>query len=122
MKIDIQTIGNPTSPDLRRFVERCAEAAFGVHRQRIESLWIRLTDVDEARGGKNKSCLVEVGLPGRYRIIAEVMDADLEVSIHRALDRAAWTAARRLQRQRRESGWSTIVERHYIGYPPHRAA
>lgn len=115
MKIDIKTFGIAGDPELRRFVERRVESAFGVLGDRIDSLLINLTAVDEARDRKDKSCSVRIDLRERHRIIAEVLDSDLRVAIHRAVDRAAWTAARRLQRRERAARRMTIVERHLAG-------
>ena len=117
MKIDIEALGIDADPDMRRCVERCAKSAFGVHRNRIEALRIRLVEVDQACDGRVHSCLVQVSLPGRHKLIAEVMDSDLRVATHRAVDRAGWTAARWLQRRERQAGQLTIVGHHLAGYP-----
>ena len=116
MKIDIRFVGIAADPQVRRFVERVAESAFGKLRERFATLRVCLSGVAEARDGKDRSCLVQIDLAGRQRVVAEVLDSDIRVATHRAFDRAGWQAARRLQRQRREDGRLAIAERHSAGY------
>lgn len=116
MKIEIRSVGIAMDPELRHFIERVAEAALGSLCERLESLRVCLSAVAEARDGKDKSCFVQIDLAGRQRVIVEVMDSDTRVAVHRAIDRAGWNAARRLQRRLRGESRLIIVERHSAGY------
>lgn len=117
MDIDIRFVGMADDPQARRFVERVAESALGKLHENFAALRVCLSAVAEAREGKDRSCLVRIDLGGRQRVVAEVLDSDIRIAIHRALDRAGWKAARRLQRERRDRGRLTIVEKHSAGYP-----
>ncbi len=103
MKIDIKTIGIAMDPALHQFIAGVAMPAFATHDKRIERLQVQLSEVTEPREGKNRSCLVKVIMPGGQKVITQIMDSDLRVAIHRAIDRAGWTTARWLQRRQREA-------------------
>ena len=112
MKLDIKTNSITIDPELHQFIARIAVAAFDSHGERVERLQIQLDEVAEPRGGKDRSCLAEVIMPGGQKVITQIMDSDLRVAIHRAIDRAGWTTARWLQRRQREAA----------AYLPDRAA
>lgn len=96
---------------LQPMLERCVGFAFSSLKNQLHSLRIDIADVAEARDGKDKRCRVEVILSTRQEIIAEVMDSDFRVAIHRAVDRAGWTTARSLQRARRRASHESSLER-----------
>ncbi len=110
MNIDIQTSGMKASPGLRRFIRRRVDFAFSTRSDQIGRILVRLADVNGPRGGDDKSCLVQVRMPGQPDVIIENIESNLYVAIHRAIDRAGWTAARKLERQRRKVRARLIVE------------
>ncbi len=123
MKIEIQCDGITATRELREFVRRRVHYALSSRRDQVESVRVRLTEVGEVRDGKNTSCRVQVCLSNQHKVSAEVMDADLRIAIHRAVDRAGWTAARRLQRERLKTSSTLIIEHHLSGgHEPDRAA
>lgn len=123
MNIDIQTSGISASAGLRRFVRRRIDFAFSTRSDQIGRILVRLADVNGPRGGDDKSCLVQVRIPGQPDVIIENIESNLYVAIHRAIDRAGWTAARKLERQRRKARARLIIEQHVSDRrEPERAA
>ena len=126
MKIEIQAEGLIPDPALQAFVKRRLGYALATFGDQIESVQVRLVDVDEALRGRDKSCRVQVAFGRRFKAMVEAMDTDLKVAVHRAVDRAGWTVSRKLQRERRQA----VALRNRIprapapaGYPePERAA
>lgn len=112
MNIDIQTSGISASAGLRRFVRRRVDFAFSTRSDQIVRILVRLADVNGPRGGDDKSCLVQVRIPGQPDVIVENVESNLYVAIHRAIDRAGWTTARKLERQRRRARARLIIEQH----------
>ena len=99
MKIVIDASGFDAGHDLDHFTRCCAGFELGTFRNRIDSVTIRLYSLEGALDGRNKTCLVEVALPGVDRIKAQAADADLYVAIFWALERAGWTVADRLEQE-----------------------
>ncbi len=123
MKIEIRCNGLNANEELLAFVKRRVHYALSSRRDQIDSVRVRLADVGEARDGKNRSCRVQVALATGHRIAAEVMDSDLYIAIHRAVDRAGWTAARRLQREQLRASSTLMIEHHLSAErEPDRAA
>ena len=123
MNIDIQTSGMNASPGLRRFVRRRVDFAFSTRSDQIGRILVRLADVNGPRGGDDKSCLVQVRMPGQPDVVVENVESNLYVAVHRAIDRAGWTAARKLERQRRKARARLIIEQHGADRrEPNRAA
>ena len=124
MRIEIQRGGISVNQDLRDFVRRRVNDALGSCKDQIDSVRVRLAEVGEARDGKRESCRVQVCLSNQYKVSAEVMATDLRIAVQRAVDRAGWSAVRRLQRERFGAGGSPMVEHHLSGEAcePHRAA
>ena len=100
MKIAIEAAGFDAGQDLRHFIRCCAGFELGTFRDRIESVTVRLGSLKEALDGRNKTCLVEVDLPGPDRVSSRAADADMYVAIYWALERAGWTVAQQLERER----------------------
>lgn len=89
---------------------RRLEFALGRFAGRVRSLTVRLTDVNGPRGGLDKKCLIAVRLTrSRHVIVIEDVDADHNVVVSRAAERAARAVSRALQSAR---DW-TIVQRGY---------
>lgn len=90
--------------------------ALGRFGPRVQSLSVRLRDLNGPRGGEDKLCAVAVRLHGAARaIVVQETDADTAAAISRAADRTARAVARaveavhdwRPQARRRElSNWN----------------
>jgi len=86
------------SPSLAPLARRRLEFALGRFGARVRSLTVRLADLNGPRGGLDKHCLVAIRLTSPRRlIVVEDTDAEAEVAIGRAADRAARTVARAVQ-------------------------
>jgi hypothetical protein len=84
------------SPSLAPLARRRLEFALGRFGARVRSLTVRLADLNGPRGGLDKHCLVALTSPRRL-IVIEDTDAEAEVAIGRAADRAARVVARAVQ-------------------------
>ena len=123
MKIEIQSNGITASDDLRDYVKRRVNYALSSRRDQIDTVRVRLAELGESRDGKNQSCRVQVNLPNRQRVTAEVLDSSVYVAVHRAVDRAGWTASRWLQREQLRASSALMIEHHMSSQrEPDRAA
>ncbi len=116
MKIEIQFDGITASKDLQERIERRIAFVLGIHRDRINTLRIHLCRVNEPRDGKDRSCEVQAFLSGGQKVLVKIMDSDLHVAIHRAVDRAGGTVARRLQRERLQANRKFVAQRNSHGH------
>jgi ribosome-associated translation inhibitor RaiA len=116
MKIEIQFDGMTTSEDLQERIERRIAFVLGIHSDRINALRVHLTRVNEPRDGIDKSCQVQALLAGGQKVLVEIMDSDLHVAIHRAVDRAGGMVARRLQRERLQANRKFVTQRISYGH------
>ena len=107
MQIDIQTRGFSLSDALRQQVLRRIGYFLSSRYDQIDSIAVRLFDVNGPRGGDDKCCRIRISLPRHSDVIIEDTEADLYVAISRAADRATRTIGRRLSRRRQRSMRST---------------
>ena len=114
MKVEFRDTRIAPGDDLQPLIERCIGFAFAGHRDQVDLLHIYIADVNEPRDGKDKRCRVKARLSTGQQVVTEIMDSDLDVAIHRALDRAGWTTARWLQRERLRA---SRFERPIVKYP-----
>lgn len=123
MKIEIEADEAASVEGLHRFVRHRVDFALGPREDQILSVKLQISGAKEMRDGKDKRCRVLVTLSDHQRVMVESMDANLYVSVHRAVDRAGWTVARQLARQQRSPGNRLVME-HYRGDvgEPERAA
>ena len=86
------------SPSLAPLARRRFEFALGRFGDRVRSVTVHLADVNGPRGGMDQHCLVAIRLTSPRRLIViEDTDAEAEVAIGRAADRAARVVARAVQ-------------------------
>ena len=102
MHIHIQARGFGLTPGLREYTERRLWFAFGPGHPRVGRIAVCLSDDNGPRGGEDKRCHVRVSVRGASGIVIEETERDLYTAIARAVDRAARTVARRLERLRDE--------------------
>jgi putative sigma-54 modulation protein len=67
---------------------------------RIQTLRIRLDDLNGPRGGVDKRCIMEALLVHRGHLVVDVSDADLLVAVSRAARRLARRVADEFERSR----------------------
>lgn len=100
MRITIRS-AKALSTSLARRARRRLEFALGRFGSRVESLTVRLLDLNGPKGGIDKQCLVAVRLSRPRRLIViEDTDVDAVVAIDRAVGRAARSVARAIQTRR----------------------
>ena len=95
MKIDIEAYGLELDTRLNHFARYCAAFELGAHSDRIESVQIQLTHLQEPRHVENRYCLVRVDLTDGRSIQTRNSGPDLHVAIYRALENAGRMSARR---------------------------
>ncbi len=98
------------STSLARLARRRLEFALARFAARVESLTVRLRDLNGPKGGIDRHCLVAVRLSRPRRLIViEDTDVDAAVALNRAVGRAVGTVARAIQTRR---DWRTAPSRH----------
>jgi ribosome-associated translation inhibitor RaiA len=117
MKTEIQFDDMTADKDLQERIERRIAFVLGLHRDRIKAVLVHLTSVNEPRDGKDNSCEVKAFLSGGQKVLVKIMDSDLHIAIHRAVDRAGWTIARRLQRERLQANRKFVTQRNSLSHP-----
>jgi len=117
MKIEIKADGRTPGKEIIHFASCCVGFELGAQKNSVDSVLIQLIDADGTRGGKEQSCLVQVDLAGRHEVITKVSDPDLHIAIHRALERASWMVAHRLQREQEKGSDILLVDQAPAGQP-----
>lgn len=82
------------------FVERRIRFAVSRFADRVRSVRVRIDDLNAARGGIDKQCLVEAQLERAGKVVVDVTDAEIEPAVSRAADRLARRISDELERQR----------------------
>ena len=100
MRIDIKTSGIDLTDGLRQHTERRLEFALDRAHHDINSVTVRLSDINGLRGGFDKRCQIQIPLPHHRGVVIEETDSDLYVAIDRAVNRAGNTLGRQLSRRR----------------------
>ena len=85
---------------LRQFSTDHLAAKLAKHAGQIQSVVIRLGDVNGKRGGEDKTCEVEVHPRARAPFVVSAMDHDLRAAIDAAADRVQSALGHRLDRRR----------------------
>ena len=118
MNIELESSDIEIHEDLRRFVRRSIDFALSTRAQHIESVLVHLSGSVAAGDFGDKSCRVQVRLNEIADVFVEARDSDLHVAIHRAVDRAGWTVARRLLRRHHNAVASMLTELRRADQPP----
>ncbi len=100
MRVDIKTSGIDLTDGLREHTERRLEFALDRAHHDINSVTVRLSDINGPRGGFDKRCQIQIPLPHHRGVVIEETDSDLYVAIDRATSRAGNTLGRQLSRRR----------------------
>jgi putative sigma-54 modulation protein len=91
----------PLTPALREYATDHVAAKLVKHAQAIQSVVIRVSDVNGTKGGEDKRCEVEVYLRRvPSPVVVAVTDYDLHAAMDGAADRAKRTVGRTLERKR----------------------
>jgi ribosome-associated translation inhibitor RaiA len=85
---------------LREYVEYRLAFALSPFQDRIRGVVVILSDINGPKGGIDKRCQLQVRLRGLSDLVIDETEADFQVAVHRAADRAKRTLGRRLRRIR----------------------
>jgi putative sigma-54 modulation protein len=103
MQIDIQARHFPLTDALYSHIKRRLSFALHNRDDRIQRVFVRVSDINGPRGGADKRCHIQVTLTHLPDVVIKDTGADLYEAIDRAADRAGRTTVRRLTRQRIKS-------------------
>ena len=99
MQIEIQARNFSLTRAMRTYIEHRLGFALSRCYRHVNRILVRLSDINGPRSGNDKSCHLEVFLPGQA-VVVEDTEADLYLAINRAASRAGRTVMRQLRRRR----------------------
>jgi ribosomal subunit interface protein len=98
MRIDIFSRGIPLTEAIRAHTQQRLTHALNQHADHVGTVKVQIQDINGPRGGRDKECLVMVGLlPSKSLVIKEV-HSDLYVAVSLAADRVKRVVGRTLAR------------------------
>ncbi len=100
MRIHVRSRGFELTEALRAHAERRLLFALGRFGGRVQSVMLRIDDVNGQRGGADKRCQIAARLAPWGEVRVEEMDGDLYAAISRAADRLDRAVARETERRR----------------------
>lgn len=103
MHIDIHSHGFSTTAGIREYAERRLNLALNWGQAQLRRITVHLSDENGPKGGKDKRCLLQLGVDGGQDVVVRDTEPDLYLAIDRAAERAARTLARQLKRKRQHS-------------------
>jgi len=92
---------------LREYIDRRLHFALGRFGTAIDTVSVRVEDINGPRGGVDKHCRIVVKLraSGSNRIAIDDNDENLRAAVARASNRAGRTVARAIERKRRKRAY-----------------
>ena len=100
MRIDIHSSKFALTESLRSHIERKIQFALSWAHHKLPHIHVRLDDVNGPKGGEDKVCRFQIPVAGAKPVVIEEIQADMYVAIDRAIERAARTISRRVERSR----------------------
>ena len=85
---------------VREWIERRVHFALGRFSSRIRRVAVIVSDINGARGGTDKECRLRISLIPKGVVVVEDVDSSVEAVVANAVERAARSVARWLERQR----------------------
>ena len=110
MKIDIQARNFQLTDALCSYIKRRLSFMLSARDEHIQRVLVRLSEVNDPRGGIGKCCHIQVALNNLPDIIIKDAEADLYAAIDRAVDRAGRTVCRQLEWQRIRDSSSSLPQ------------
>jgi ribosome hibernation promoting factor len=100
-QLDVRGHGLPLTDGLRQYATDHIAAKLAKHARAIQSVVIRVSDVNGTKGGEDKRCEVEVYLRRVPNpVVVAVINHDLHAAMAAAGDRASKTVGRTVARKR----------------------
>jgi len=109
MQIDIQARHFSLTEAIGEHVQRRMAVALRSHYDHVKRVFVRLSDINGPRGGRDKRCHIQVSLPGQEDIVIEDTQSNLYVAIDRAAERVKRTITRKTSRRRTRAMRPTAV-------------
>lgn len=103
MQIEIHSHGFSTTASIRGYAERRIKLALNWGHVQLRRITVHLSDENGPKGGKDKRCLLQLGVDGGQDVVVRDTEPDLYLAIDRAVERAARTLSRQLKRKRQHS-------------------
>lgn len=100
MQVHFTTTEFVLTPSLRDHLARRLRFAFVSLQNRIQSISVRLRDLNGPRGGRDMLCQVAVVIPGRPTVLIKDVQEDMYAAIDSAFKRAAYRTTQIVMRQR----------------------
>jgi CBS domain-containing protein len=98
----IRATGTKVDRADRDYIRRKLGRKLGKFSDDVKRVSVRIEDINGPRGGVDKRCRIKVVLRGLPSVVVEEKDAALQGAIDRALERAAQTVSRHLERRRQK--------------------
>jgi putative sigma-54 modulation protein len=98
--LDVRAHGFSLTDALKQYASDHLATKLAKHARQIQSVVIRLADINGTKGGEDKTCEAEVYVRGREPVVVSATDHDLRAAIDRAADRVQKALGRELERAR----------------------
>jgi len=98
--LDVRAHGFSLTDALKEYASDHLAAKLTKHARQIQSVVIRLVDINGTKGGEDKTCEVEVFVRSREPVVVSATDHDLRAAIDAAADRVQNALGRELERAR----------------------
>lgn len=103
MNVRIKFSEMSTSPVQSGIIRRRLDYALSANEADIDQVDVWIIGIKRDDGRRMKYCKVDVKLSSGNMVSSDSTEADVDIAIHRAVDRAGWEAARSLGRHHRHN-------------------
>jgi putative sigma-54 modulation protein len=100
MKTTVSAISFQMTDAIEQHARQRVELSLATASEHINSVSVRLSDINGDRGGEDKRCRIVVSLKNLNVVVVDAVDRDLYVAIDHAVSRIKDTVWRHLKRQR----------------------
>mgnify|MGYP001011427738 CR=1 FL=1 len=97
MEVQIKARGLPAAKNLRNHASRRIRAALGRFGNAVQSVTVRLSDINGPRGGADKLCRIVIQMKSRSIVMEELGD-DMRRVIDRLSERVQFNVARQMEK------------------------
>ena len=98
--LDVRAHGFSLTDALKVYASDHLAAKLAKHARQIQSVVVRLVDINGTKGGEDKTCEVEVYVRAREPVVVSATHHDLRAAIDEAADRVQNALGRELERAR----------------------
>ena len=101
MKVEVQAKGLSTATFFCQHARKRMNAALGRFRDSVQSITVRLSDINGPRGGTDKLCRIVVRLKNSSLVVIEELGDDIFQVIDKVADRVHQSVSRQVGRVKR---------------------